>query len=126
MSRKRQNPREAERRFECTLHEGIRSLGWLLPETEDEVRAADEEDDGDSLELPPELRDPFAALTRDYSIRPRRRQAEPPMVDRTYRQELRRAAREGTGQITAEIEERMRRDRLAAEAKRKKSRDSRD
>ena len=61
------NPRQrTERRFRRALHAAMRSLGWILPATEAEVKATSQEDVAEALELPNELRNPFAALERNY------------------------------------------------------------
>ena len=45
------NSHRQEHRFQGALLVAMRSLGWLLPETEAEVKAAGQEDAGEGLEL---------------------------------------------------------------------------
>lgn len=96
--------------FEATLYQAIRSLGWLLPETEEDVLRSD--GDEGNIDLPSELRDPLAALV------PRGRAAvnrEASACEETIAAELAQAAREGSGSISKETLEQMRCDREAAE-----------
>jgi len=99
------------------IAETARSKNLLLPETEEEIAAAETEVAGLSIDLPPRLRNPLAFLDADGSFRLGVVQAAPGGDDTTV-EGLARAAREG-GTITSEIEERMRRDREEVDAKKK-------
>ena len=55
---------QEEEQFQEALHVGMRSLGWLLPETEAEVEAASQEDANEGREPGDELENPVAALVR--------------------------------------------------------------
>ena len=91
--------------------ESARSLGWLLPETEQQVAA--EEENLEDVQLPPSLLDPYAVLDRVAASTKKPR--TDPASSEELEQELARAAREGAGQIPAEVEDQMKRDREAAE-----------
>ena len=92
----------------------VRSLGWTAPQCDEDVLAAERRLAAEPVALPAELQEPAAVWNRPDS----RRQSEPvflpfpasPDIDAT----LARAAREA-GRLSPEIEERMRRDREAAE-----------
>lgn len=104
------NGKKGGHSLEATLYRAIRSLGWLLPATEEDVLRSDVDEEG--IDLPAELRDPLAALV------PRGRAAvsgEESACEETIAAELAQAAREGSGSISEEILEEMRRDREAAE-----------
>lgn len=99
------------------LAETARSKKLLLPETEEEIAAAETEVAGLEIDLPQRLRSPLAFMGAEGSFR----LGVGPAVaagDHTTEEGLARAAREG-GTITAEIEKRMRFDREDAEAKKK-------
>lgn len=89
------------------LYSAARSLGWLFPQKEEEVAAAEE------LPEPRAPGNASEALDRapTFSKRP---PADARAVPK-YEAELRRAARLGRGEVHEEIEERMRRDRQRAE-----------
>jgi hypothetical protein len=96
------------------INEAMTSLGWTVPQCEDDVRRAEERLDEAPAPLPASLEDPNVVFNRpDDQTR-----AEPDVVlfpsDPLIEENLARAAREG-GPIPPEIEERMRRDREAAE-----------
>lgn len=111
MVRRRKN--DADRRFRWALSRAARALGWIVPDTDDEVRKSEERRAGES-ELPPALLDPFRALERK---RARFAKASAAQSSESLTDELARAAREGRGEISEEVEERMRRDRAAAEGR---------
>ena len=67
-------PNEAKGRFQSALHTAARLLGWILPETEAEVKAVDQHDRSVRPELPNELRDPLAALDRSHAKEKKREQ----------------------------------------------------
>jgi hypothetical protein len=102
--------------LEQATHKAIRDEGWLLPELEHEVAESEAGAAEESIELPQSLADPLAVLDRDLSQRQRPPREHAP--DQEYQEELRRAARAGSGTISREVEERMRRDRRAAEKER--------
>ena len=63
---KRIDPRVlTERSFQGALHVAIGLLDWLVPDSDSVVKATSMEDDDQDLELPAQLRDPFAVLDRD-------------------------------------------------------------
>ena len=94
------------------VHAALTSLGWIPPQSEADVARAEQE--LAAAELPDALADAKAVFERP--VAPSRANipclpsAADPYIDAT----LARAAREG-GPIAPEIEERMRRDRGAAE-----------
>ena len=87
--------------------------GLRLPVSEEEVAAAEDEVAKGDVRLPPSVADPPDFLTPPRPLKPRfaRHAREPTELE----EEMARAAREG-GEITPDIEEKMRRDRLEAEA----------
>jgi hypothetical protein len=93
---------------------GLAHMGWLMPQEEKQVAAAE----GDlaargTPRCPPALRDPSAVFSgRAAPLSTREAPGLGPSAE--ARQALARAAREA-GRITPEIEQRMRRDRKAAE-----------
>ena len=101
--------------FNKALYSAVRSLGWLLPETEAEVAETEEQGDSAACETPSELSNPLEALDRapDFSLRPTR--GAP--ADPDYVIELSRAARAGGGELPSDVEEKMRRDRKRAEGR---------
>lgn len=102
--------------LEQATHKAIRAEGWLLPELEHEVAESEAGAADESVELPQSLADPLAVLDHDLSQRHRPPREHAP--DQEYQEELRRAARAGSGTISPEVEEKMRRDRRAAEKER--------
>ena len=95
------------------LHRAFSSLGWRLPETEDEIAEAEEWVEKHPPLVPPEIADSEQALARPRgrAIAIRKVSLE---ADDAIEENLARAAREG-GSIPPEIEERMRKDREDAE-----------
>lgn len=95
------------------LHRTLSSLGWRLPETEDEIAEAEEWVENHPHNVPPHIADPAQALARPRGgvipLRPVSLEAE-----EAVEENLGRAAREG-GSIPPEIEERMKKDRDDAE-----------
>jgi hypothetical protein len=103
---------ENDIQFEKDLHCALRQEGLLLPETEEEVGAAEAQKGAAALPL--ELRDPRAVLKR---VRGRRRKAVPVGTNISDAEDdLARAAREG-GKIPPDVERLMQCDREAAERK---------
>lgn len=111
--RRHKHDQEDEIQFEEDLHRALRLEGLLVPETEEEVCAAEAQNLGDAPPL--ELRDPYAVLKR---VRGRRRNAVPSggAGSPETEENLARAAREG-GKIPPDVERLMRGDREAAERK---------
>jgi len=99
--------------LEQQVYEAFLARGWIIPQTEGDVSAAEATmTDEDNEELPPELRDPDLVLNR--SLRRRGRVAVLQPDDRGTSELLARAARDGKN-ISPEVEDRMKRDRKAAE-----------
>jgi hypothetical protein len=106
-------PPPNEVNLERKVHEAMRSLGWIIPTTEGDVARAESMLSKEPLELPEELKDPYQILeTMNSDCSPSDPDSSP--VDPEVEENLARAAREG-GVIQPEIEQRMRRDRQAAE-----------
>ena len=95
------------------LHRALSSLGWRLPETEDEIAEAEEWVEGHPPVVPHEIADPEQALARPRGRATPMRKVSLETED-AIEENLARAAREG-GSIPPEIEERMRKDREDAE-----------
>ncbi len=99
---------------EPDVHQAMRSLGWLVPECEDDVRRAETQLAGTAPPLPAELADAAAVFQGKLGG------GAPDMgpiafgPDAQAEGNLARAARQG-GKIPPEIEDRMRRDREDAE-----------
>ncbi len=108
-------PRDAgQEALERDISEAMTSLGWKVPQCEDEVQRAETELKGDLAALPEELQDPKAAFNRSVGQVRARPQVLQFFGDAEIERDLARAARDG-GPIPPEIEEIMRRDREAAE-----------
>lgn len=99
--------------LEQLIFEAMKVKGWVLPETEEEVRAAESNHSEKWEELPPHLVDPYAVLRR---ARERQTTVVPlaPPESREVEDNLARAAREGRP-ISADIEQKMKVDRQVAE-----------
>ena len=95
------------------VREALAHMGWLAPQSEGEVAAAEPDLAVRGTPLPPALRDPSAVFGGRTAPLPA---GDAPGLVRSAetQQALARAAREA-GRITPQIEERMRRDRKAAE-----------
>jgi RNA polymerase sigma factor (sigma-70 family) len=99
--------------LEQQVYEAFLARGWIIPQTEGDVSAAEATmTDEDDEELPPELRDPDLVLNR--SLRRRGRIAILQPDDAGTSELLARAARAGKD-IPRDVEDRMKRDRKAAE-----------
>ncbi len=109
--RKKSSTKDAE--FNRSLVSAVRSLGWLLPQTEGEVADFERVLAPSDASSPLEPLDPFEALDREPTFS--KRSARSPEANAEYEVELRRAARSGTGDVSEEAEGRMRRDRRRAE-----------
>ena len=114
MSRKKPfpGPPHEDESLLLEVRAGLRCLGWLVPQREIAVAS----DEGGAAvrptPLPPGLRDP-SAVFRGKASREAAEGARLPASAEVQRA-MSRAAREA-GRITPQIEERMRRDRKAAE-----------
>ena len=107
-------PEGAQGALRRDVHDALKSAGWAVPETEDDVRRAEAALAGEAVALPESLGDPHAVLERaphDEADEPRV-PAFPPAGEAG--EDLARAARAG-GEVPPQIEEIMRRDRRAAE-----------
>jgi hypothetical protein len=94
------------------VYEAMRSLGWIIPTTEEDVERAEALLSKENIELPEELRDPYAILaSMDSNCPPSSVESIPAAT--AIEENLARAAREG-GAIQPEIEQQMRRDCQAA------------
>lgn len=103
MTRKaRPQPPTSDAHFAEVLSRAARSLGWMLPETPEEVALWEETEAHAEISARPEV----------AVVAPFKAEAESNLEE--Y---LARAAREGTGEIAREVEERMRHDREEAERK---------
>jgi hypothetical protein len=118
MSRRHKPSGEPEDRREGALAQAmidaVRSLGWLAPETEEEVAAIEANNSQVLKPLPPGLRDPYTVLDRQTLSQTIGAEAESAQNAEVV-EELARAAREGRGKISDEVEELMKQDRETAE-----------
>ena len=103
------------------IHEASRFLGWVVPTSEKEVLIAERDLDANPVILPERLRDPKDLFDQPGRSAPQTGMLahfpDNPQVGAT----LARAAREA-GRLTPEVEERMQRDRKAAEERQDKDR----
>lgn len=93
--------------------QAMREEGWLAPETEVEVLEAEAELATQQAQIPPPLEHPRELLHHVAKISPIPH-SQPETTEAS--ENLARAAREG-GKLSPEIEQRMKNDRDAAEAK---------
>lgn len=106
-------PLQSKVNVERHVFDAMRSLGWIIPTTEEDVAFAEAMLSREVVELPEELKDPYPILESiDADCPPI--PAAPVPRDAQVEENLARAAREG-GDIQPEIEQQMRRDRQAAE-----------
>jgi len=106
-----------EAKLERLLRETCRATGMLFATTEKDVVREEQRQTGESIELPEELKDPEHVWNKAQT--PRERPKLTPLVDQETKENLARAAREGTS-IPKEIEEQMHRDREMAEKESKR------
>ena len=111
---KRAQKRKKDEEIGGDVRATLAAMGWILPLSEAEVARAERELAEQGVMLPEGLRDVKAVFEREERegevvVRPLPSSGSP-YLGAT----LARAAREG-GEITPEVEERMRRDREAAE-----------
>ncbi len=112
MNREKQKDGSSNERLEKLVFGAMRAGGWLLPQNADEVRAIEKAMESDPPEIPDRLADPYALLN---TKRPKK---DPDISldsvrDPGIEENLSRVAREGKP-ISAEVAERMRKDREAA------------
>jgi len=100
--------------IKADVYDALRSLGWIAPQCDEDVRRAEQEAGARPVELPEALQDARAVLRGDRSADEPRARTLPLPGDPGIDSTLARAAREG-GHVPPEIEEAMRRDRQAAE-----------
>ena len=115
MDNRQQNRKSGEDsgRVVQDVHATLMNMGWLIPESEGEVRQAEAAlADGPTV-IPEELVDAEAVWKRSSEASHRGLSLGFP-ADPAAEQHIARAAREG-GRIPPEIEDRMRRDREEAE-----------
>jgi hypothetical protein len=100
--------------LENVVHKAMKSLGWLIPLTPEEVAQAEEELRTNPVDLPEMLQDPpsLEHETRDSQTES---SCEPEVIETAAC--LAHVAREG-GTISEEVRERMNQDRARAESER--------
>jgi hypothetical protein len=114
MANKNKEPAPSDKGREADVHQALRSLGWVTPECEDDVRRAEAELSGNATPLPESLTN-AGAVFKDKAaggladVKPVSFSADP-----VAGENLARAARQG-GKVPPEIEDRMHRDRQEAE-----------
>ena len=113
MSRSRRRKQDDEE-MGGEVREALSLLGWVLPQREEDVAFAERDLAEHPVALPGELGDAAAVFEREDDEGEVVLGPLPSSADAYLDATLARAAREGS-EITAEIEERMRRDREAAE-----------
>lgn len=91
----------------------LRQKGLTIPTTPDEVALAEAEIDEENVHLPESLQNPLAFLHKERQSN-LLHFSQPQQGNDEFREELARVARDG-GEISEEIADRMRRDRLEAE-----------
>jgi redox-regulated HSP33 family molecular chaperone len=98
--------------LEQLVHEALLRNGWVIPQTVEEVIRVQDEFPEKSEQLPNALKDPYTVLKR--STERAKSVSALSLPDQESQDVMARAARLG-GEISSEIEERMKRDRQAAE-----------
>ena len=106
----------ADEDFDRLIHMTLRMRGLLMPISIEDVAQAEAEIESNDIQLPESLRDPLSFLnsSRQKENVLRFPRPEEGSVEQEVTESLARAAREG-GDIPAEIQERMRKDRQDAE-----------
>ena len=99
--------------FEDEIYQALLQKGWVLPQSEEEVRLAEAEIEEMRDELPAELVSHFSLFNRTKRLLKNRHQLSSTAED-DIGEHLARAARDG-GEVPPEIEQRMRQDRERAE-----------
>jgi hypothetical protein len=113
MNEDKNNSPSANEEFEKAVLKAIRRSPWMIPQTVNDVRLAEEEIASSSVNLPAEIADPYSVMDRE---RQGIRITDPLQADRDLglEQNLAQAARDG-GEIPPEVREQMQKDRKAAE-----------
>ena len=119
----RNNPNKKKTDLSPFLMAALKSSDLALPETEEEIAAA-EEDIGVVDSLPESLRDPWGFLKPKSEWKPTHATLRP-VPSEEIEAELARAARDG-GELSVEVEEKMRLDRAKAEAEARTKDESED
>ena len=97
--------------LERLAYEAMQSLGWLIPQTAEDVARAEKALADEPIALPEGLKNPYAILDTP----PKERTSLPCSAgENDAAEQLARVAREG-GTIAPKVEERMRQDREQAE-----------
>jgi len=99
--------------LEREVMRAMRGEGWLAPETEEEVLETEGKLASERITMPTSLDHPRELLHRPIEIRTAQSKLAPKSSE--VEENLARAAREG-GKISPEVEQRMKRDRDAAES----------
>jgi hypothetical protein len=112
MSRDRKEKKPVDGDFEKAVLEAMRG-SWILPQTPEEVRQAEEGLGSNPVDLPVGLANPYSVLDKPSR---KIRLGRPLETDRdlSLEQNLAQVAREG-GEIPPQVKEQMRKDREAAE-----------
>jgi hypothetical protein len=108
-------PELRESEAERLVYEAFKQGGNFLPQTVEEVEAAEAELAGKPVELPPHLRDPLAILKR--KAKPRAVPHKPVSTDTTAAENMACAARNGS-EIPPDVLAQMDADEARAEAER--------
>ena len=116
MASKRRKPASGGEALDSEVHEALRSLGWVAPECEDDVRRAETELSASAAPLPESLIDAATVFAPKAACGFAKVLSPCFPSDPQTEDNLARAARQG-GEIPPEIEEKMRRDRQDAERK---------
>jgi hypothetical protein len=98
--------------LEQLVREALLRNGWIIPQTVEEVIKVQDEFPDESEQLPNVLTDPYTVLNR--SIERAKEVSALSLPDQESQEVMARAARLG-GEISSEVEERMKRDRQATE-----------
>ncbi len=128
MAKKRKEPAPTDKGsevIEANVHQAIRSLGWAVPECEQDVRRAEAELSASATPLPESLGDAAAVFEGKTDGGVANVSLAEFGTDAQVEENLARAARQG-GKIPPEIEQRMRRDREDAERKLSQDEDGED
>ena len=111
--------------LERDVYDALKLVGWLVPESDGEVQRSELEFEQGPVELPELLKDIRAVFDRPTASGGAILRLEQFAADNETVESLGRAARSG-GAISAEIEERMRRDRDSAEHDMEDAKDGQD
>ncbi len=116
MDNRQQNRQSGEDsgRLNQDVYATLKSMGWLVPESEEQVRQAEAALADSSAAIPEELVDPEAAWRQASKVSHSESGSLGFPADPATEQHMARAAREG-GEVAPEIEDKMHRDREDAE-----------